>query len=307
MGYVASFLIMHLNRMALYAKHTPMTIQPIQIMFENSNTREYKAHIPKNTGGDLILNMYLKNIDISNIERVDVSIRGEIIQSFTGEYIALKLNLETSTQKIAAITNSRYVPIPCPKYIPVYDDLNVTVVTRTLQTVDIRLYIDFLFFLLEPQKGDILFQQVQVASTVLAPNTTTTKLYTRFKHLIKEFYIVVQGSSDWLDFTTGSSVIKSIMIEFDGSIKVDQSAMYFSKIQPLDYHTCVPKTPSAFFTYSFALDPESELPTGHVNMGMIKNQTITLRHASSDVPMRITVYAIGYNVLSGDDGKLVFT
>jgi hypothetical protein len=298
---------MVLNRMALYTKRTPMTIQPIEILFENSKALEYQAYIPTNTGGDLILNMYLKNINVSDIVRIETSIRDEIIQSFTGEYISLKLNLETSAQKIAAITNSRYVPIPCTKYTPVYENMKIKVVTKTIQS-NIGLFIDFLFFSREPIKSDILIQQVQQSSAIISPNTTTTKMYTKFKHIVKEFYIIVQDvNAGWLDFTTGSSCIQKITIDFDGNIKVDQTAMYFSKIQPLDYHTSVPKYPSVFFTYSFALDPESELPTGHVNMGMIKNQTITFTHTPSATQKRITIYAIGYNVIKGEDGKLVFT
>jgi hypothetical protein len=309
MGYVALFLIIVINRMALYARHTPMTIQPIQIMFENSKSHEYEAYIPTNTGGDLILNMYLKNINISNLERIYTSINDEIIQSFTGEYIALKLNLETSTQKIAAIQNSKYIPIPCTKYMQVYPNMKVVVVTKTLQTNDIKLFIDFLFCLNEPIKSDMLIQQVQEFASIINPNTTSTKMYTNFKHIVKELYIIVQdvNASSWLDFLSGASSVQTLSIEFDNNKKVEQSAMYFSKIQPLDYHTTVPVSPTIFFTYSFALDPEADSPTGHVNMGMIKNQTITIKHTSSDSTKRIKVYAIGYNIISKDDGKLVFT
>ena len=57
-----------------------------------------------------------------------------------------------------------------------------------------------------------------------------------------------------------------------------------------------------FYMYSFSLDPESDEPTGHVNLSRILNQNLIINMNPSTDNRNIMVYAVNYNFLTVDKG-----
>jgi hypothetical protein len=94
------------------------------------------------------------------------------------------------------------------------------------------------------------------------------------------------------------------------------SGDYFSKIQPLNHHTCVPESPG-INVYSFSINPESHEPSGTCNFSRIDNAYLTLTIATLQSNLFdkeypevvknsilyagseciVKVYAVNYNIL----------
>lgn len=75
---------------------------------------------------------------------------------------------------------------------------------------------------------------------------------------------------------------------------------YFNLVQPYQHHTNVPKT-NGIYTYSFALEPESEQPTGSCNFSRIDNAVLELvlnrQVCRNSDNYKVNVYATNFNVL----------
>lgn len=172
--------------------------------------------------------------------------------------------------------------IPCSGYLPI-DNIDVTVdgqadgliVEYTLVDVDVK-------------RPPILIEQVQLEMFQAASGIPVR---TEFHHEVKELYFVVDGAQ-----------LSRIRFRMNEYIKVDQSAMYFKYVQPMDYHTALP--PAGVYTYSFCMDPESETYSGSIHMGRIRNQEFTFWGDAPSFTVRI--YAISYNILKSD-GTLEFS
>lgn len=274
-----------------------MAIQPFVVEVDYVSDTLCEAIIPNH--GDLIANMYVKGV--SNIASFQIVINDEIIQSFTGEYIKMKQFLETPKQKSNCLTDSEYTVIPCKKYLPVFPFIKLRIEMKTPQKPSILL--DYIFLEKPPVYKDMLIEQVTEIFT------DQRRIEMNLKHPVKEMYIIVRDQSQTdmsnLLTVTGDTQLKSIKFEMNENIKFDLPAIYFSKVQPMDYHSRVPVSPYIFYTYSFALDPESPFPTGTINMGRIKHQVLTLT-TTDNAPKYIKVYVTGYNVIASD-GKLYFT
>ena len=75
---------------------------------------------------------------------------------------------------------------------------------------------------------------------------------------------------------------------------------YFNLVQPQQHHTNTPRS-NGLYVYSFALEPESDQPTGSCNFSRIDNAVLELTlHravALSGSTYKVTVYATNFNVL----------
>jgi hypothetical protein len=203
------------------------------------------------------------------------------------------------------MAHSDYIIIPIKKYIPVFTNNKVIIELKDPVTTPVNMVIDYVFLENPPKPTDMLIEQVQMIDEYSTSKSTRISL--GLKRLVKELIIVVQNANkSGLDFSNnaGFEQLSNLKIEINQFTKADQSGVYFSKVQPFDYHTRVPELPSLFYTYSFCLDPESDFPTGTINMGMIKNQNLYLTFNDSE-PKNIHVYAVSYNVIAYD-GKLIF-
>jgi hypothetical protein len=93
---------------------------------------------------------------------------------------------------------------------------------------------------------------------------------------------------------------------------VARPGSYFNLVQPYQHHTNVPKN-KGIYCYSFALEPESEQPTGSCNMSRIDNAVLNLKldsHEGSDSTKthNLKVFATNFNVLRimGGMGGIAF-
>lgn len=275
-----------------------MAIQPISITIQHTSDILCETIIPNH--GDIISNMYVKDLTLDNLKRFDIVINDEVIQSFSGEYIRIKQFLETPKQKSNLLSDSKYIVIPCKKYLPVFEFMKIRIEMYNPATPS--MLVDYIFLENPPANTDMLIEQVTEV------HTDQRRVEMKLKHPTKELYIVVQDTSQAssnLLTTTGETQLTRIKLDINDNTKFDLPAVYFSKIQPIDYHVRVPIPPFVFYTYSFALDPQSELPSGTINMGRIKHQVITLTTRDS-ADKNIRIYSTSYNVIA-PDGKLYFT
>lgn len=72
----------------------------------------------------------------------------------------------------------------------------------------------------------------------------------------------------------------------------ERGARYFNLVQPYQHHTNVPK--AGVYCYSFALEPESEQPSGSCNMSRIDRADLCLTQPEAG---EIMVYATNFNIL----------
>lgn len=275
-----------------------MAIQPISITIEHTSDTLCETIIPDY--GDIISNMYLKDLALNNLKKFEIVINDEVIQSFSGEYIRIKQFLETPKQKSKLLTDSKYIVIPCKKYLPVFKFMKIRIEMYTPALPS--MLVDYIFLETPPTNTDMLIEQVTEV------HTDQRRIELNLKHPTKELYIVVQDTSQDssnLLTTTGETQLTRIKLDINDNTKFDLPAVYFNKIQPIDYHARVPIPPFVFYTYSFALDPQSELPSGTINMGRIKHQVLTLTTRDS-AKKNIRIYSTSYNVIA-PDGKLYFT
>ena len=261
-----------------------ITTQLIENGFDRVTPTYYET--PISNFSNLIESFYLKNVSVTNISRITMFIRDIPIQSFTGEYIQIYRNLRTPLQK-RPLFNSKYIAVPFKKYLPVYEDCKI--VLELFQPADASLFIEYVFTDVEPKPAVMLIEQVQTIGFTQKSYTETATINLNFNHPVKEMYIKVSDPDS----------VSRIRLNINEFTKIDENAIYFRYVQPLDYHTSVP---GDVFTYSFCLDPESDLPTGSINMGRIKNQTIKLTWTKNNP---VSVYAVNYNVLT-PEGILVF-
>jgi hypothetical protein len=281
---------------SIFSRHVNSSFQPINVSFDRVSPTYYETQLPN--CGDLIMNVYIKGTKVENIKTCTLYVNDETIQTMTGEYIYIHNYLRTPKQKSNLMDNSSYVIIPFKKNLPVLPGNKIII--ELFSGADLSMVIDYMFLDTPPKPVDMLVEQVQIIDE--ASFAQTHKFDLGLKRLIKELIFVVQDvGSSGLNF---SDQLVSMSIDINQFTKVLQSGAYFSRVQPMDYHTRIPEPPSVFYTYSFCLDPESEFPTGTINMGRIRNQVVTMKFTDAR-PRFIRVYAIGYNVIA-PDGKLIF-
>jgi hypothetical protein len=111
-------------------------------------------------------------------------------------------------------------------------------------------------------------------------------------------------------------------LQINGQDRLDRrSGDYFNKVQPYQHHTGtmkpqgfdstpyktggqVPRSHQAIYSYSFALKPEENQPSGTCNFSRIDTATIVMEMSgdyvvdeSTDNIWNVRVYAINYNIL----------
>jgi hypothetical protein len=161
-----------------------------------------------------------------------------------------------------------------------------------------------------------MFEQVQVAQFFSTSNIFSRNL--EFYNPIKEMYVVIQNQAalgyDYSLSANGTptlgtgDMLSNLELKFNGVERIYQnvgSPIFLRIIQPLEFHTRIPDR--WFYTYSFCLDPEWEIPTGAINFSRILNQNIKLLMNQTNANIRI--YMKGYNFLdlSGDSARQVFS
>jgi len=130
--------------------------------------------------------------------------------------------------------------------------------------------------------------------------TATVSCKTQFANPVKELFIVVQADSA-LGYNYNSIVDMSIELnnvtQLPSTIGTDA---FLRVIQPLEFHTRMPDR--TFYMYSFSLDPQSDVPTGHLNFSRINNQNFNFNLVSNS-NLYIRIYALAYNFVIFERGN----
>ena len=159
-------------------------------------------------------------------------------------------------------------------------------------------------------------EQVQRQAFFSPAGTSNVQCLLQFVNPVKELFFVIQnntalgydfsnvasGTISQTAFGTGDQLIQ-LNLFFNSTERISSdvgSPLFLSTIQALEYHTRNPDR--IFYTYSFSIDPEGDVPTGAVNMSMIKNQILQLNMAPSSAGREIRIYAASYNFLNFENG-----
>lgn len=213
----------------------------------------------------------------------------------------------------------------------------------SLQIQKASLYVDFVYIDTDERRRfaqtshEYLIDQLQYTGEESVTGKQPKKINLNFNHPCKELVWVVQSDKNELfDYaatveTSGSSgdvllgdsgdlvgsgqevragTVASARIQLNGHDRISQRpGSYFNLVQPYQHHSNVPA--EGVYCYSFALEPESEQPSGTCNMSRIDAATLVLDlntfHPESEQG-KIRVYATNFNVLRimGGMGGLAF-
>jgi len=130
-------------------------------------------------------------------------------------------------------------------------------------------------------------------------------------HIAEDSGLVLEGDAGVGIVSQGrSGTVKSAKIQLNGHDRIsERPGSYFNLVQPYQHHTNVPR--DGIYCYSFALEPESDQPSGSCNMSRIDVATLVLNMNSfhpTNENGKIRVYATNFNVLRimGGMGGLAF-
>lgn len=152
-----------------------------------------------------------------------------------------------------------------------------------------------------------LIQQVQQYSATTRNGSLSASL--NFNHPTIELMWCCQRkskavSNDHFDYS-GSGANDPLVrasLRLNNLVRFDREAPYFRLVQPFERHTNVPR--SFIYVYSFALEPESDQPSGSLNMSRIDSVQLnmSLQESLSGEECAVYVFARNWNVLRYKDG-----
>jgi hypothetical protein len=191
----------------------------------------------------------------------------------------------------------------------------------TAKFVDCKIYVDYIFLDTDEKRSIIqssheyLIEQVQILNPEeIFANDSSRKIDLFLKHPVKSLYWVISND---LYTTTGSifpnnqplnydadntidnkDTFNTMRLLFNGSDRfTDRPAKYFRLTQPFQYFKCCPK--KSVYSYSFALKPYDQQPSGSCNFSRIDNvkMNISFNNSPRTSSSKLKVYAVNYNVL----------
>lgn len=209
-------------------------------------------------------------------------------------------------------------------------------VPRPKATIDACILADYIYLSMEERRKFYsethiyLIEQLQVnENNHSVSNTGNLNIDLYFNHPVKELIWFVQRQdvvgppdgvwaedcsypkgNDHFNFTTAKIPRLSKLNETFKNAKIYMSGMdrtaswpasYFRLWQNYFYHTRIP-TANYIYTYSFALSPEDQQPSGECNMSMVDNVRLSLdlhdkNKISEKYPVKSKVYSTNYQVL----------
>jgi hypothetical protein len=93
-----------------------------------------------------------------------------------------------------------------------------------------------------------------------------------------------------------NNTIKKAKISLNGHDRFsERDAQYFNLVQPYQHHSNMPG--DGVYCYSFALEPESEQPSGSCNFSRIDRAELVLEPNGNMTNAEVRVYAVNFNVL----------
>lgn len=178
---------------------------------------------------------------------------------------------------------------------------------------------------------DYVIHQYQRQIFTVAAGVTTARFRTSFTNPVKELLCVIQREDlgqelqfcsplDFDNITTNAGTgygkysadgqilyehLKSMSLTFDGTPVLDTitgDALFLKAVMGGIHHS---KTQliRRFYSYSWALEPEKDTPSGAINMSFIKDQLVDLvLHPNPNYARQIRFIAVSMNVLRIADG-----
>lgn len=202
-----------------------------------------------------------------------------------------------------------------------FDDLETTPVIENLTLVTEYVYLsDDELNYFRNKRIDYIISQLQVSRFKLDANLTSKQVILQFLNPVKELFFIIQNDNvvesnvvtgnDLFNFDNAQNLsaplyeqLANLRLDFNGQTNIPSEvadAVYLRGVQPLLSHTRGPNR--RFYLYSFALDPENDLPTGQVNMSRITNKLLDIKTTTNTEDRTISVYAVNFNVLRVQNG-----
>jgi frataxin-like iron-binding protein CyaY len=189
------------------------------------------------------------------------------------------------------------------------------------QIISSRLLCDFVYLDVCERKWyaqhshKYLIEQVQYNGLGGVITSSDSKLPLEFNHACKEliWYATLTNKAhknDWLNFgkTNNSDkylwgprdnddILKTVTLYLNGHERVEERrADYFRVVNALTYHTSNPS--NYIYTYSFALHPEKQQPSGALNFSLIDEALLHLKtNVQPGTSYELHAYAKNYNML----------
>lgn len=276
------------------------------------------------------------------IDTVDLFIGGQLIERLTGEYIYMYQQLYSSIDdieqtlyflnghgsKIFDFTGERTFFIDLPFYfnratslsVPtsalLKQQMEIVIKLKNLEDIingpippsgvqgkilNISLDIEFVFvsdeerYYLQSMPLQYLITQLQLSQVVFKPGETQKTFMINFKHSVKELFFIAKKGNQFYK-------IENVKLDFNDMNVMEGDHNFLTYEQPLLYHVNCPEDGSPFGMYSFAHNPESHYPSGHVNMSRIFHKRMTVDIEPSDETVTLKIFAVNYNILHVESG-----
>jgi len=203
---------------------------------------------------------------------------------------------------------------------------NFTQAAKLPQATSAALYIDYIYLDTEErrrfaqQSHEYLIEQVQFNEDV-GISSPSQRIDLTFNHPVKELIWIVQphcytdckaplkygrngATTRLIPYQYDQSAVYEQWLQINGQDRLDRRyGDYFNQVQPYQHHTGLAPD-SGVYSYSFAVKPEENQPSGTCNFSRIDTATIVMTmdgsvnvdQASGDT-WDVRVYAINYNVL----------
>ena len=187
--------------------------------------------------------------------------------------------------------------------------------TNTAQIKDMFLLGEFVYLddaergLFAKKRHKYLVNQVQRRDFSIAEGSTRISIPIQFNHPTKEFVLLFRKKSNtdnnkWFNFDgleTGKyhgHAFKDLSITLNNNDRVEhRDPLYFGILQPAEHHTSIPES-NKVYVYSFAIAPESNSPSGSLNLSRIENTRIDLAFSEPLLEgMDVLVFARSINMV----------
>ena len=188
---------------------------------------------------------------------------------------------------------------------------------RDIGNINVMLWVDYIYLDTDERrrfaqtKHNMLIEQIQYNG-----GTTMDTIDLTFNHPCKELIWVIQGDkykTNGFNFScqsdenkynlTQGGPLKSAMLKLNGHDRFEErNGAYFKLVQPYQHHTRIPS--QYIYSYSFALHPEEQQPSGSCNFSRIDNARLMLKKEDlvKKANPQTKVFAINYNVLRIQSG-----
>lgn len=276
------------------------------------------------------------------IDTVDLFIGGQLIERLTGDYIYMYQQLYSSIDdieqtlyflnghgsKIFDFTGEQTFFIDLPFYfnratslsVPtsalLKQQMEIVINLKNLEDIingpippsgvqgkilNISLDTEFVFvsdeerYYLQSMPLQYLITQLQLSQVVFKPGETQKTFMINFKHSVKELFFIAKKGNQFYK-------IENVKLDFNDMNVMEGDHNFLTYEQPLLYHVNCPEDGSPFGMYSFAHNPESHYPSGHVNMSRIFHKRMTVDIEPSDETVTLKIFAVNYNILHVESG-----